>query len=137
MNKPTQLGCIVKGCRNQRHEGVFVGDLCAPCNHMLTSGEIGFTDSFLGHLKSRVDAVEAMRHKPGPAMSTAEFRTLRPGDIVSHRGTGQQFQVLGNFGGRVTAVDLADLTNPSEWEVVSRKVSDREIDSIMRPHIYK
>ena len=31
--------CIVKGCQNHRHEGRFVGDLCAPCHGMLTEGK--------------------------------------------------------------------------------------------------
>lgn len=31
--------CIVKGCQNHRHEGRFVGDLCAPCHAMLTEGK--------------------------------------------------------------------------------------------------
>lgn len=32
--------CIVKGCTNHQKEGKFIGSLCAPCYHMITSGEI-------------------------------------------------------------------------------------------------
>lgn len=30
--------CIVKGCKNHKHEGQFVGDVCSPCHTMLTEG---------------------------------------------------------------------------------------------------
>lgn len=33
------MKCIVKGCENHTHEGVFVGLLCGPCWNMLTTGE--------------------------------------------------------------------------------------------------
>lgn len=42
--------CIVKDCTNYAHQGRFVGDLCAPCHHMITTGEIGPTTSFLRNL---------------------------------------------------------------------------------------
>jgi len=128
--------CIVKDCHNFQDEGAFIGTLCKPCHVMLTTGEIGPTDSFLGEMQRKIDAAERFRHQPGPAMTTEELHALRPGDVVAHRRDGQQFQVLGNFGGRVTAVDLADVTNPNEWEVVVRRVSDRELDSVIRPHLY-
>ncbi|HDR9103411.1 TPA: hypothetical protein QDB04_000131 [Burkholderia vietnamiensis] len=32
--------CIVKGCKNHRHDGLFVGDLCKPCHVMLTEGRL-------------------------------------------------------------------------------------------------
>ena len=35
-----KIKCIVHGCKYHTHEGRFVGDLCAPCHTMLTSGEI-------------------------------------------------------------------------------------------------
>lgn len=28
--------CIVKDCANHKHEGLFVGDLCAPCHSFIT-----------------------------------------------------------------------------------------------------
>jgi hypothetical protein len=87
-------------------------------------------------MAAHIDDAERFRHQPGPAMTTEELHALRPGDVVAHRRDGQQFQVLGNFGGRVTAVALADVTNPNEWEVVVRRVSDRELDSVIRPHLY-
>lgn len=31
--------CLVKGCTNHAHQGHFVGDLCAPCHTMLTTGK--------------------------------------------------------------------------------------------------
>jgi hypothetical protein len=32
--------CLVYRCPNHKDEGVFVGDLCAPCHKMLTTGRI-------------------------------------------------------------------------------------------------
>ncbi|MBK3779827.1 hypothetical protein G3A43_06140 [Paraburkholderia aspalathi] len=32
--------CIVKGCQNHKHQGLFVGDLCTPCHRMLTTGNV-------------------------------------------------------------------------------------------------
>lgn len=45
--------CIVKDCTNYAHQGKFVGDLCEPCHHMITTGEIGPTTSFLRNLVER------------------------------------------------------------------------------------
>lgn len=39
--------CICFGCPNHRPQGQFVGDLCYPCYMMITTGEIGQTESFL------------------------------------------------------------------------------------------
>ena len=39
--------CIVRDCVNHRHQGRFIGDLCAPCHAYITT-------SFLGELQSRV-----------------------------------------------------------------------------------
>ncbi len=32
--------CIVHGCPNRKGEGTFFGDLCGPCHHMLTTGQV-------------------------------------------------------------------------------------------------
>lgn len=42
--------CIVFGCSNHKEDGPFVGSLCAPCHGYITTGKIGYTDSFLGAL---------------------------------------------------------------------------------------
>lgn len=34
-----QVACIVKGCRNHRGEGLFIGELCSPCHTFITTGE--------------------------------------------------------------------------------------------------
>ena len=38
VNKGTK--CIMKGCKNHTNEGKFVGDLCAPCHSLITTGKI-------------------------------------------------------------------------------------------------
>lgn len=42
--------CIVAGCVNCKHEGGFIGDICIPCYHYITTGKVGATTSFLGQL---------------------------------------------------------------------------------------
>jgi hypothetical protein len=57
--------CIVKGCSNHKGEGTFIGDLCCPCYHMITTGRIGPSTSFLGdmatELKNVKEHLEAIR----------------------------------------------------------------------------
>ena len=48
-------------------------------------------------------------------MTPAQFRELKPGDIVRHKSGSGPYLVHANYGGRVTAVRIADLTNPEEW----------------------
>jgi len=43
--------CVVFGCTNTTYDGKFVGDMCSPCYHMITTGEVGPTDSFLNRIK--------------------------------------------------------------------------------------
>jgi hypothetical protein len=55
-------------------------------------------------------------------MTPEEFKNLKTGDLVrSKRRTARGTMIVSaNYGDRVTAVDSADLTNPSEWELVSQ-----------------
>jgi len=39
--------CIVYGCTNKKHQGMFMGDICAPCWGIITTGKANQTDSFL------------------------------------------------------------------------------------------
>lgn len=47
-----RMKCIVHKCSNHTDEGKFIGAICVPCFTYITSGEIGFMDSFLGGLRS-------------------------------------------------------------------------------------
>lgn len=43
--------CLVHGCANYSDAGVFIGDLCAPCHEMLTTGEVHHANpTFIGNL---------------------------------------------------------------------------------------
>ena len=42
---------------------------------------------------------------------------LQTGDIVRGKISHQTFTVVANYGTRATAVKVADITNPGEWEV--------------------
>jgi len=50
--------CIVSGCANHKHEGLFVGDLCGPCFQMLTTGDTNYGNTFIHELQSRVETLE-------------------------------------------------------------------------------
>lgn len=54
-------------------------------------------------------------------MTKTEFEGLQTGDIVKHVASfSPSAVVVGNFGGRVTAIVCFDMTNPSEWVIVSK-----------------
>jgi hypothetical protein len=54
-------------------------------------------------------------------MRRKDFQSLQPGDLVRGLVSGQVFVVTGNYGTHVTAVRTVDLTNPSEWDIVTRQ----------------
>lgn len=51
-------------------------------------------------------------------MKLSDFASLEIGDIVRPSGGASSYVVTGNYGGRVTAVRTADLTNPGEWDLI-------------------
>lgn len=53
-------------------------------------------------------------------MTELEFANLNTGDIVCSKSSGRRYVVHANFGRRVVAVSVADLTNPAEWELTSK-----------------
>ena len=53
-------------------------------------------------------------------MTKEEFANLQPGDIVRAQASGLSYVVIENFGNRVTAIRTADLTNPVEWDLVTK-----------------
>ena len=63
-------------------------------------------------------------------MTKDQLSRTKEGDVIEHATTRQRFIVTGNYGGRVTAVSTADVTNPSEWEVVvTRSVDTAHLQS--------
>ena len=50
-----------------------------------------------------------------------EMRALQPGDIIQHKGLRIGYIVAANYGTRITAVQTADVTNPSEWDVIYQR----------------
>lgn len=54
-------------------------------------------------------------------MTEHEKEELTVGDLVRHvSGDGKAFVVTGNYRTHVTAVRTVDITNASEWVIVSR-----------------
>ena len=46
--------CLVFGCTNRKGEGRdFVWEFCRPCYEMITTGEVGPTNSFLNKLNTK------------------------------------------------------------------------------------
>jgi len=55
--------CLTKGCENHRHQGKFIGDLCAPCNSYITTGNVGPTESFIGDLQRERDEARKLAER--------------------------------------------------------------------------
>lgn len=54
-------------------------------------------------------------------MTEDDFKRLDVGDIVRPKGAAHAYVVTqGNVLGRVTAVRTVDMTNPPEWDLVSK-----------------
>lgn len=50
--------CIAKGCKNHTDEGLFRGDLCAPCDHAIRNGAFNApTTAAWGTLAAEVSAL--------------------------------------------------------------------------------
>lgn len=58
-------------------------------------------------------------------MTEAELRALQPGDIIRHKGSFQAVIVAANYGSRVTAVRVFDVTNAIEWDLIQKAASER------------
>ena len=55
--KVWEPGCIVQGCVNKKSQGEFVGNLCSPCHHMLTTGDIGNGNTFIHTIAKKLHKV--------------------------------------------------------------------------------
>ena len=53
-------------------------------------------------------------------MNKNDFDNLVVGDIVRHKSSIHTYVVTAHFGDRITAVRSVDITNPYEWDVVSK-----------------
>ena len=53
--------CIVKGCTNYQGQGYFVGDLCAPCHRMLTTGNAAHNNTFVGELHQKARQLASLK----------------------------------------------------------------------------
>ena len=48
--------CIIKGCKNHKGEGGFIGDICFPCYKMITTGNINImSDNFIKKLVNKME----------------------------------------------------------------------------------
>lgn len=51
--------CIVKGCLNYCDGGTFIGVLCSPCHHMISTGEVHSKNpTFIGDLSRLATAMQ-------------------------------------------------------------------------------
>lgn len=60
-------------------------------------------------------------------MNRQEFESLQPGDIVKHKTMAYSLVVTANYGGRATAVRTHDLTNPEEWDLMTKREKKPEV----------
>ena len=51
------------------------------------------------------------------------FGKLKPGTIIRHKDSLRQFIITAIYGQRATAVSTVDITNPDEWEIVTKTPS--------------
>lgn len=50
--------CMVHGCENRSDQGCFVGDMCAPCYAMITSGDTSIrSTNFISKLKTITESL--------------------------------------------------------------------------------
>jgi len=54
-------------------------------------------------------------------MTDREFNELKRGELVKHLHSLDVYVVMVNYGGRVTAANTVDMTNPHEWVKVEPK----------------
>ena len=61
------IKCIVKGCSNRTSEGGFVGDLCSPCYHILSTGNTQPSHAWfvqeIGHLRHTLSEAKRLLDK--------------------------------------------------------------------------
>ena len=70
--------CIVKGCRNHKYEGRFVGDLCAPCHTMITTGNLNPSYAWFGK------EIESLRQQLAECQKdAARYHEIRRQNIAS------------------------------------------------------
>lgn len=53
-------------------------------------------------------------------MTNEEFKHLNTGDVVGSKMSGVSYVVMNNYGDRVTAVRSLDMTNPNEFDLLSK-----------------
>lgn len=54
--------CIVKGCENHKEQGIFIGDVCAPCYDMLTTGKVKYGNTFIHQLQKNIEYSNILRN---------------------------------------------------------------------------
>ena len=67
-------------------------------------------------------------------MTLDEMKNLKVGDIIRSDATEQPYIVTANYGGRVTAVQTVDITNPEEWRIFSepKLVTPLELERMLK-----
>jgi len=53
-------------------------------------------------------------------MTDNELKNLNTGDIIRHLSSGDSLVVTGNNGDTATAVRTCEITNPIEWQLISK-----------------
>jgi hypothetical protein len=120
--------CIVKGCENHKHQGLFVGDLCTPCHSMLSEGKCIPSNAWFAarasHLVGAVMADYLMTWKAlpevegyvKPSFDTWLVRQLAGQDSIAATLSHLEWSPMASAPRDGTPVDL--------WTVRDRCISD-------------
>ncbi len=65
------IKCVVHGCGNRKGEGGFVGDLCAPCHYMITTGIVGHGETFVHQNRDQLAAANKIVAEQSAALGRA------------------------------------------------------------------
>jgi len=78
--------CIVFGCTNHSNQGDFMGEMCAPCRTMLTTGKVGPTDSFIGQMHYDLEQTVQRNQKLKERLAERDDGELKKWEgVESHR----------------------------------------------------
>lgn len=90
------MKCLVFECANHQHQGKFVGNLCAPCHHMLTTGETGHGATFVhgleGDLRSLHANLRDERAQHTKSSQTIQALTARVRELEAERARMQSIE---------------------------------------------
>lgn len=76
--------CIVKGCLNGSTQGEFIGDLCAPCHKMITTGIVHHASpTFIGELTRRLFVIKCTADRLNSGLEQLQAHNQALGQLLN------------------------------------------------------